>query len=68
MNISTGIGFLLNPELPELSQLPHSLLPLVLVLVLLALLRNSLREGGGGVVAGDENLTAAADSVDTRTR
>jgi hypothetical protein len=39
MNISTGIGFLLSPELPTLSQLPASLaLPFVFVLLLLALL------------------------------
>jgi len=46
MSKSTGIAFLLNPELPELSQLPHSLLlaqllPFVLVLLLLALLLNT---------------------------
>src|ERR1700685_2105035 len=77
MSKSTGIAFLLNPELPELSQLPHSLLlPFVLVLLLLALLLNtpapapdrlilnSLRDGEG-VVAGDddENLSGLAVPV-----
>lgn len=40
MNISTGMGFLLNPELvlPALSQLPQSLDALVFVLLLIALL------------------------------
>ena len=37
MSKSTGIGFLLNPELPALSQLPLSLCPLVFVFVLLRL-------------------------------
>src|ERR1700691_1540841 len=71
MSKSTGIAFLLNPELPELSQLPHSLLlaqllPFVLVLLLLALLLNTPAPApdrlilnslrdGEGVVAGDDD-------------